>query len=274
MKTEHLAAMTRRIVDWKGGYRTSHALINWHLRKCRPPVEYEVMGFRMLLNPQECVDQALLFYPQLYEAAELDYVKSHLRPGDTFIDIGSHIGLYSLLASATVGPTGRVVAVDADPDTYGRLGQNLRLNSAGNVQPYNYGVSGERGSLPLFRWTGTGPNAGANTFIPRQEPGDDWTAAGEIQCVTLLDVLTLAQVRSINGLKLDIERAEYKVLSRFFSEAPALLLPSFILFEEYKSTIELAGGSVVRLLESDGRYRRLMNANAMKRDHIFELIVT
>jgi FkbM family methyltransferase len=274
MKTEHLAALTRCMVDWKGGYRTSHALINWHLRKRRPPVEYDVMGFSMLLDPQECVDQDLLFYPQLYEAAELNYVRSHLNPGDTFIDIGSHIGLYSLLASKAVGPTGLVVAVDADPDTFGRLGQNLRLNEADNVQAHNCGVSGESGSLPLYRWTGTGPNAGANTLIPRKDPGDKWTSVGEIRCVTLLDVLNVAGVKTVNGLKLDIERAEYRVLSRFFAEAPASLLPSFILFEEYKSTIELAGGSVVKLLESNGRYRRVANANAMNRDHIFELIVT
>jgi FkbM family methyltransferase len=274
MRTEHLAALTRHIVQWKGGYRVSHVLIDWHLRKRRPPVETEVLGFRMLLDPQECVDQDLFFHPQLYEAAELEYVRKHLYPGDTFVDIGSHIGLYSLWAAAAVGPTGRVVAVDADPDTFDRLRQNLRLNRADNINAYNYGVSSCRDYLPLYRWTGTGPNAGANTFIPRKDPGDRWTSAGEVRCITLLDVLKIAEVKAIRGLKLDIERAEYKALSRFFVEAPQSLLPSFILFEEYESTIELAGGSVIRLLESDGQYRRLATTNAMKRDHIFERIWT
>jgi hypothetical protein len=111
-------------------------------------------------------------------------------------------------------------------------------------------------------------------LIPRHDAGDDWTSAGEVQCVTLLDILNLAEVRSIKGLKLDIERAEYRVLSRFFAQVPSSLLPSFILFEEYESTIELAGGSVVKLLEDDGRYRRLMHTKAMKRDHIFERVFT
>ena len=274
MKTERLAALTRRMVEWKGGYRTSQALIDRHLRRRRSPVEYEVMGFRMLLDPHECVDQNLLFYPQLYEAAELQYVRRHLMPGDTFVDIGSHIGLYSLSASVAVGPTGRSIAVDADTETFGRLERNLRLNSADNVRSYNYGVSDDRVSLPLYRWSGIGPNAGANTLIPRHDAGDDWTSAGEVQCVTLLDILNLAEVRSIKGLKLDIERAEYRVLSRFFAQVPSSLLPSFILFEEYESTIELAGGSVVKLLEDDGRYRRLMHTKAMKRDHIFERVFT
>ena len=271
MKTEHLAWLTRRVVDLKGGYRLSQALIDRHLRKSRSSVESDVMGFRMVLDPQEFVDRNLLFYPQAYEAAELEYVRSRLHPGDTFVDIGSHIGLYSLLASMAVGESGHVIAVEADPDTFARLLQQLLLNTVANVQAYNYGVSGTRGSNPLYRWSGTGPNAGANTLIPRNDPGDEWTIAGEVKCVTLLDVLTLAGVKNIDGMKLDIERAEYNVLKCFFAEAPDALLPSFILLEEYEATVELAGGSAVRLLESTGRYQRLSTVNATNRDHIFEL---
>jgi hypothetical protein len=94
----------------------------------------------------------------------------------------------------------------------------------------------------------------------------------DVQCVTPLDVLELAGVTSIAGLKLDIERAEFRVLSRFFAEAPASLMPRFILFEEYESTISLAGGSAIRLLESSGCYQRITTVTAMKRDHIFECV--
>jgi FkbM family methyltransferase len=270
MKTEHLASLTRRIAGMKGGYRTSRILIDRHLRKRRPLVESDVMGFRMLLDPQEFVDQTLLFHPQTYEAAELEYVRSHLHPGDTLVDIGAHIGLYSLLGSVAVGESGHVVAVDAAPDTFARLRQNLLLNSVANVQAYNYGVSDKRSALPLYRWIGTGANAGADTLIPRNHRGDKWAISAEVPCLTLLEVLTLAGIKNVTGLKLDIERAEYKVLDRFLAEAPESLLPSFILLEEYESTIQLAGGSAVRLLESSGAYRRLMN-DALKRDHIFEL---
>jgi hypothetical protein len=94
----------------------------------------------------------------------------------------------------------------------------------------------------------------------------------EVPCLTLLDVLSLAGVDCVTGLKLDIERAEYRALSVFFAEAPVSLLPSFIVFEEYQSGVELAGGSVVRLLESSGHYRRFSRLNAMKHDHIFERV--
>lgn len=45
------------------------------------------------------------------------------------------------------------------------------------------------------------------------------------------------------------------MLNRFFAETPESLLPSFIVLEEYESTIELAGGSAVKLLASSGIYQ-------------------
>ncbi len=268
MRTQHVAAISRRIVNWKGGYRTSRALINRHLRKRRLPIEHDVLGFRMMLDPHEYVDQNLLFYPQIYEAAELEYVRTHLKPGDTFADIGANIGLYSLLACGNVGPSGKVVAVEADPDTFRRLDENLKLNSVANVRAYNHGMSDSRGSLPLYRWAEDVANAGANTLVPT--PDAKWTRAGEVECMPLLDVLNLARVERVDGLKIDIERAEYKVLKRFFADAPVSLLPSFILFEEYEATIELAGGSALDLLQHDGRYRRVSTPDALSRDHVFE----
>jgi FkbM family methyltransferase len=271
MKTEHLASLTRRMIEWKGGYRVSEALIGWHLRTPRPTVEFEVMGFRVRLNPHEYVDRELLFRPQLYEHVELEYVRNQLRPGDTFVDIGANIGVYSLLASKLVGASGRVLAAEADVDTYARLVGNLKLNNAANVDARNYGLSDEKGEFTFYRWTGADGNTGANSFIPVDRPDGGWASAGKVECITLLDLLKLAGVKKLSGLKLDIERAEYKVLKRFFADVPAAMLPRFVLFEEYESDVEQAGGSVVNLLESDGRYRRSSGFKGMARDHVYEL---
>jgi len=52
---------------------------------------------------------------------------------------------------------------------------------------------------------------------------------------------------------------------------PTAMLPRFVLFEEYESYMEQAGGSVVNLLKSDGRYRRSSGFKGMARDHVYEL---
>jgi hypothetical protein len=46
------------------------------------------------------------------------FLSTVFRPGDTVIDVGANIGVLSLLASRLVGPSGRVLAIEAHPRTY------------------------------------------------------------------------------------------------------------------------------------------------------------
>ena len=43
----------------------------------------------------------------LYEPPVTRVVQHHLRPGGTAVDLGANWGYFSLLAAASVGPTGR-----------------------------------------------------------------------------------------------------------------------------------------------------------------------
>ena len=47
-----------------------------------------------------------------------------LRPGDIFVDVGAHIGYFSLVAACLVGPRGKVFAFEADPEMFQRLQSN------------------------------------------------------------------------------------------------------------------------------------------------------
>src|SRR5208283_2402730 len=48
-----------------------------------------------------------------------------LRPGDTFVDIGAHIGFFSMIASSLVGSSGKVYAFEANSALF----QTLRSNA-------------------------------------------------------------------------------------------------------------------------------------------------
>src|ERR1700704_4312839 len=47
-----------------------------------------------------------------YEVDEVRYVRTVLRPGDTAIDAGAHIGFFTMQMAAIVGPQGRVHAFE------------------------------------------------------------------------------------------------------------------------------------------------------------------
>jgi FkbM family methyltransferase len=60
-------------------------------------------------------------------------VRDALRPGDVFVDAGSNIGYYTILASRLVGPQGQVIACEMMPETARILRNHVTMNNAGNV---------------------------------------------------------------------------------------------------------------------------------------------
>ncbi len=64
----------------------------------------------------------------LGEPAMQQALVDYLRPGMTFFDVGANIGFFSLLAARIVGPLGRVVSFEADPEVADRLSKNLARN--------------------------------------------------------------------------------------------------------------------------------------------------
>jgi len=51
-----------------------------------------------------------------------------LRPGATFVDVGAHIGLLTLVGARAVGALGRVHAFEAGPDTFALLQRTVAMN--------------------------------------------------------------------------------------------------------------------------------------------------
>jgi precorrin-6B methylase 2 len=51
---------------------------------------------------------------------EDDLMEHNFKPKEGYIviDIGAHIGPYTLIAAQRVGPSGKVVAIEADPDNF------------------------------------------------------------------------------------------------------------------------------------------------------------
>ena len=64
-----------------------------------------------------------------YEPETVESLTKLLQPGDTFVDLGANIGIFTLLAARKVGTTGRVFAFEPTPATVALLRRNLAVNS-------------------------------------------------------------------------------------------------------------------------------------------------
>ncbi len=119
--------------------RQEHAL-----KTLEPIQKVEFFGVAITLELENMHD-FLMFEKfrlgEVYEAGTCRILLNQLRPGGTFIDIGANNGYFSVLASSIVGATGRVVAIEPQPDAVRRLHNNITLNSCNqNVEIHQVAV--------------------------------------------------------------------------------------------------------------------------------------
>ncbi len=71
------------------------------------------------------------------------------KPGDTVVDIGAGIGNEAVAFSRMVGPSGRVIAVEAHPRTFRCLKKTISMNRLTNVIALNVAISDRRETLMI-----------------------------------------------------------------------------------------------------------------------------
>ncbi|MFN7990613.1 MAG: FkbM family methyltransferase [Candidatus Micrarchaeia archaeon] len=125
-----------------------------------------------------------------------------INPGDLVIDIGAHIGAFSVFA-ASAGAT--VESFEPHPDNHRMLRANLRINGFASVKTHNAAVGGKEGRRRLFLPEN---ESCCNSFFPQ---GKDLPSA-EVDCTTLDKIVLGSGIRQVDLLKLDCEGAEYEIL--------------------------------------------------------------
>jgi FkbM family methyltransferase len=86
----------------------------------------------------------------LYEPEVSLFLMHALKRGDCFLDIGAHIGYFSLLASMVVGTEGKVFAFEPEDKNYRQLIKNACLNGLENIESFNCALGAENGECDLF----------------------------------------------------------------------------------------------------------------------------
>jgi len=87
---------------------------------------------------------------QIFDQPLLDEMTSRLKQGDTVLDVGSNFGQTAVLLSKAVGPSGTVLAFEAEPWVYEVLKRNIKQNLCTNTQVYFGAVWDELGQTLLY----------------------------------------------------------------------------------------------------------------------------
>lgn len=164
----------------------------------------KIDGLTFHLNPDDQVITRALVNWGTWEPAETAVLRSELRPGDTFLDVGANVGYYTVIASKRVGPTGRVIAFEPDPTSFAFLKRNVEANGCNNVTLVQKALSHEQGTIKLFL---DEKNKGAHKIF---QYGESHRFV-EVAAVRLDDYLKGHEGR-IDLIKIDTEGAEGAIL--------------------------------------------------------------
>ena len=129
---------------------------------------------------------------------------------DTVLDVGAHLGDFSLLLSRRVA---RVCAIEARRETFALLKTNLYLNKADNVVADHLALGDRNGYCQLYLAT-EGESWGDSTTF-------DFSGSAEsVACTTLARYLFERNIARVDFAKFNCEGAEFPILMS--ADAPTL----------------------------------------------------
>ncbi len=216
--------------------RTVSRLISWGVTcSCRrtATVRLKRWDLRVLLPARwRGIGKLVFAFRECYEP-ELEYLRSLLFPGATFVDVGANLGIYTLVASRIVGHSGRVIAFEPSVQSLPLLQKNITLNSLTNVTAFPVALSEKAGRVRLYH-AGSCPSGNSLGRHP-SFPGSFETVLAE----SLDDVLQRIPVGRVDVIKMDVQGAEELVL-RGAQKTLASKNP-VIIFEFYPEGADLLG---------------------------------
>jgi FkbM family methyltransferase len=137
-----------------------------------------------------------------HQGSDLHIALDLARPGDVVVDVGAHVGTFTVPLSRRVGPRGTVTSFEGAPSTFGLLERNLSTNGCDNVEPIHAVVSSQPGRR--YRLADQPHGAGATYF----EPSGSLAGIESLR----LDDWWRSSGRSVGFLKIDVEGHEGEVL--------------------------------------------------------------
>jgi FkbM family methyltransferase len=121
------------------------------------------------------------------------------------IDIGAHIGTYSILAAEKVGDIGKVISVEPEPRNYEQLKKNIELNKFKNVITKNMALSDHEGLEKLYLNI---DNSGGHSLTFQK----DKNSYINVTVKTLDNLIEELNLKKIDIIKIDAEGSEIPIL--------------------------------------------------------------
>ncbi len=140
---------------------------------------------------------------EVWEVEEYKDDNFIINPADVIIDIGAHIGSFSVWA-ARQAPNGRVYAFEPNDENFFFLEENKKLNDLTNLSTYKFAVAEKEGEASFFN---SDHLSMSHSFF---ETGVENSMT--VRTMSLAGILQANKIDHVDYLKIDAEGAEYLIL--------------------------------------------------------------
>jgi len=120
-------------------------------------------NFKIILDIREYTENAIYFFD--YDKEVRSYLKKITTGNENFIDIGAHIGFYSLFFSKIL-KKGKIFSFEPCKKNFDKLKKNIKKNNFKNIKIYNYAIGAHNGFANLIK--GPFNNDGGN-YISKEK---------------------------------------------------------------------------------------------------------
>lgn len=218
--------------------------LGWQFVKhvLRRPVVIDFHSKRLKCYPDSTSTSAAIYFSGYPDYWEMKFLQAYLRPGDNFLDIGANTGVYSILASACIGPQGCIDAFEPVERTAARIEEQAELNGLTQLRVHRLAVSDQDGELEFGY-------SSSDAMMHARRPGE--AAEGKLRVKSVM-LDTFPHYRNYAVGKMDIEGAEPLAFAGAAERLRQANPPVWLL--------ELAGYSTCYGVSSEEVVRRLAQA--------------
>jgi FkbM family methyltransferase len=185
------------------------------------------------------VDDALIV-SELYEVSMRHHFEKFKK--GNFVDIGAHVGKYTVLVARQLQDRGTVVCIEAHPGNFNALKRNIQLNGLNNVIALNLACYSENGVVRLFQDSNLS-SSGTCSCVEKFQGAHIMVEAKRLD-----DILKELKIDVVNLMKIDVEYAELEILKG----AEELLSGSKVLKIIFEGGTNTLVEECTRLLEQKG----------------------
>jgi len=248
----HFISRILRNSSVKGAGWLRNNLTQWLAGTPEHPILTRIEGgIQLLLHPK--LDKGLesaLYYHGSYELGTLDLIAKCLKPGDTFIDVGANIGLFSIYLSKN-SPGINICAFEPLESTFDIFQRNIAINECRDIRAFPCALGTDNFTGEIVEMLDI--SRGSATMVDAREN------QGHKQMVnvqTLNEFIAKEGIENIALLKIDVEGWEHQVLLGAGDLLSKKDAP--ILVVEYNSTQKTEG------VTPQGVYEYILTVNEYK----------